>query len=99
MPWPIRDLLTMKQELVEFALGRESTGENFFSRYGTSENWVDNDYQSKPIPLTVNDVPEHPLTIFPVSTGTDRRNGRLSSPGAPGRTALPDLAPDPKPFC
>src|SRR5260370_17313412 len=34
MPWPIRDLLTMKQELVEFALRPGVNRRELFSRYG-----------------------------------------------------------------
>lgn len=36
MPWPIRDLLTMKQELVEFALRPGVNRRELFSRYGIS---------------------------------------------------------------
>jgi hypothetical protein len=36
MPWPIRDLLTMKQELVEFALRPGVNRRALFSRYGIS---------------------------------------------------------------
>jgi transposase-like protein len=34
MPWPIRDLLTMKQELVEFALRPGVNRRALFPRYG-----------------------------------------------------------------
>src|SRR6266478_8063888 len=36
MPWPIRDLSTMKQELVEFALRPGVNRRELFSRYGIS---------------------------------------------------------------
>ncbi len=50
MPWPIRDLLTMKQELVEFALRPGVNRRELFSRYGISApcayKWLKR-YQSK----------------------------------------------------
>lgn len=50
MPWPIRDLLTMKQELIEFALRPGVNRRGLFSRYGISApcayKWLKR-YQSK----------------------------------------------------
>src|SRR5260370_16083457 len=67
MHWPSRDLLTMKQELVEFALRPGVNRRELFSRYGISApcayKWLKR-YQSK----GVEGLAEHsrrPITIRP----------------------------------